>query len=72
MVRMLAGKVVVEVSESKAEKLAGVLGYKYLPDEDDVVTDDLSPSFEDDDPEDQPRPVSATARKPGRPRKVSP
>lgn len=70
MVRMLAGKVVVEVSESKAEKLAAVLGYKYLPEDDDVVTDDLSPSFEDDESEVEPRPVSA--RKPGRPRKVSP
>lgn len=63
MVLMSTGKVTVDVSEEKAEKLAAVLGYKYVKNEDDVVTDDLSDDFEV-----EPRPVVAPKR-PGRPRK---
>lgn len=66
MVRMLNGKVVVEVSEAKAKRLAAILGYKYLLDPAESVTEDLSPDvvFEV-----EPRPVAAPARRPGRPRK---
>lgn len=51
------GGIVVDVSETKAEKLASVLGYRYL-------TVDESPS------EPVSEPVNTTPRKPGRPKKV--
>jgi hypothetical protein len=63
MVLMRTGNVTVEVSESKAEKLASVLGYNYVLDQVDVVTDDLSPSDEEDEV------LIVPPKRPGRPRR---